>query len=115
MTPFRTSLLAILMLAPCTLAAQQRERLVIGPTGAYQNVDEVYGIGGYLSVPAALDGRLSVNPNAAIYSPDGYHLFEIDADLTYGLPLGEGSPVEPFALSGLGLTVGGPTRRRSWR
>jgi len=98
------------MLVPCALAAQQRERLTIGPTGAYQKVgvQGVRGLGGYLSVPAALDGRLSANPNATFFFPDGYHQFEVGADLTYSLLLGEESPVEPFALGGLGLTVGGP-------
>jgi len=99
--------LALLTLVPCALAGQQRERITIGPTGVYQNVDEVYGMGAYLSVPAALDGRLSANPNAAFYFPDGYEMFEVDADLTYALPLGRGIPIEPFALGGLGLTVGG--------
>lgn len=95
----RSGLLALALVAvPATAQAQ----VTLGPTLAYHD-DADLGIGATVGLPlTALHEQINFLGDLVIFFPEGFDYFEVNANLTYDIPV-ENASVLPFVLGGLNI------------
>lgn len=98
-TSLGLALLALVAFAPAAASAQQ---FTVGPTAAWhEDADFGIGINVGRDLPEMSDG-VGVQADFIYFFPDGFDLWELNANLTYDFPL-ENSSVLPFVLGGLNV------------
>ena len=96
-------LIGLAAISVLATTAPLQAQVTLGPTLAWEN-DLDLGIGATLRAPVASIGEgVGIMADFLIFFPDLSDYFEINANVTYDLPLEE-STVVPFVLAG--LTIG---------